>query len=145
MTDTRWLTVYFPDQVKHRHQQLLTQYKMPPPPPRSSLPVKTSRPSSRNSVVAEKMNSSASSRTNRTLPPRPAMGPQPSGRVASSKTTSGRVEHSHWSRTVQILCSDWSGSSCCYASSLQPKDTGLKHFLPFPVYLWPKRAAVAAS
>ena len=90
MTDTRWVTVYFPHQVKHQHQQLLTRYKMPPPPPRSSLPVKTSRPSSRNSVVAEKM--SGTSRSNRTLPPRPAMAPQPSGRMtASSKPTSGSL------------------------------------------------------
>ena len=80
-------------QVPPSHQQLLICYKMPPPPPRSSLPVKTSRPSSRNSVAAEKMisSSSVSARSNRTLPPRPAMAPQPSGRVASSKPSSGRV------------------------------------------------------
>ena len=28
------------------------------------------------------------------------------------------VETSHWSRSVQILCSDWLRSWCCYASSL---------------------------
>ena len=34
-----------------------------------------------------------------------------------------RVEHSHWSRSIEILCSDWLGSLCCYASSLrQGKD-----------------------
>jgi len=48
---------------------------MPPPAPRSALPVKTSRPSSRNSVVSERV--SSGSRT-RTLPSRPP-GPPPTG------------------------------------------------------------------
>ena len=25
-----------------------------------------------------------------------------------------RVEHSHWSRSIEILCSDWSRSWCCH-------------------------------
>ena len=29
-----------------------------------------------------------------------------------------RVEHSCWSRSIEILCSDWVGSWCCYASPL---------------------------
>ena len=29
-----------------------------------------------------------------------------------------RVQHSHWSRSIQILCSDWLTPWCCYASSL---------------------------
>ena len=32
----------------------------------------------------------------------------------------GRVETSHWSRSIEILCSDWLKSWCCYASSLMP-------------------------
>ena len=84
MRDDRRLTVYFPEQV-------LSDVTMPPPPPRSSLPVKTSRPSSRNSVTAEKISVSGS-RSNRTLPPRPAMAPPSSGRMmASSKPTSGSL------------------------------------------------------
>ena len=63
---------------------------MPPPPPRSSLPIKTSRPSSRNSVLAEK-SSVAGSRSNRTLPPRPAMAPPSSSRISASKAASGSL------------------------------------------------------
>ena len=32
----------------------------------------------------------------------------------------GRVETSHWSRSIDILCSGWLRSWCCYASSLMP-------------------------
>ena len=31
-----------------------------------------------------------------------------------------RVDHSHWARYTEILCSDWLGSCCYYASSLMP-------------------------
>ena len=30
------------------------------------------------------------------------------------------VETSHWSRSLETLCSDWLRSQCCYASSLMP-------------------------
>lgn len=78
-----WVTVYFSDQV-------LSDFTMPPPPPRSSLPIKTSRPSSRNSVLAEK-SSVTGSRSNRTLPPRPAMAPPSSSRISASKAASGSL------------------------------------------------------
>ena len=58
---------------------------------------------------------------------------------------SSRVEHSHWSRSVQILCSDWSGLKWCFASSLMPSRTAQgnqstywEHFLPFAESLWHK-------
>ena len=37
---------------------------------------------------------------------------------SASTSVLGRVDHSHWSRSIQIeiLCSEW----CCYASSLMP-------------------------
>ena len=32
----------------------------------------------------------------------------------------GRVEHSHWSRSTEILRSDWLGLLCRFASSFMP-------------------------
>ena len=37
-----------------------------------------------------------------------------------------RLAHSHWSRSDEILCSDWSKSSC-YVSSLMPLRTSSRH------------------
>ena len=42
-------------------------------------------------------------------------------RVLTAHHTSigSRMDHSHWSRSTQILCSDWFRSKCSYASSLR--------------------------
>ena len=44
----------------------------------------------------------------------------PAEEAPACLTVGGRVDHSHWSRALQILCSHWLGSRCCCASSLMP-------------------------
>ena len=65
-------------------------------------------------------------------------GLSPSSRQAS---VPGRVVHSHWSRSIQTLCSGWLRSYCCYASSVMP----IRHTqspLPFTMSVCHKRAGV---
>ena len=57
------------------------------------------------------------------LPAWPGLAPSPD-------RPGGRVEHSHWSRSIQILCSHWLRSCHCQATQ--------RHFLPFTVSLWQK-------